>query len=51
MPRFVDIEEDGLDAVFSDAGAVLDVTSALEIGEDGLHPALEGRYLLLELLE
>src|SRR3712207_2769496 len=56
LARFVDVEENGLQAVLPDAGAVLDVARALEVGEGGLRSEehtseLQSRqYLVCRLL-
>src|SRR5688500_7261959 len=45
----VDVVEDRLYALFSDAWAVLDVAGALEVGEGRLHPVFEAWDLLFEV--
>jgi len=51
LPRFVHIVEDGFEAVFADAGAVLDVAGALEVGKGRLHAASQLRDLFFDAFE
>src|SRR5215208_4041098 len=47
----VNVVEDGLYAILANAGAVLDVVGALEVGESSFHATLEGGNVGLYLFE
>src|SRR5829696_5686947 len=48
LPRLVDVVEDRLYALLADAGAVLNVPGALQVGEGGLGAALDAGDLRLQ---